>query len=57
MGVGLSDLSTPKDSLSDLFAEDDARSLAAERAADSIRARFGPAILNPARGLERKPRP
>lgn len=57
IGVGLSDLSAPTDAGSDLFGEDDARSLAAERAADSIRARFGPAILNPARSLERKPRP
>ncbi|MCA6243962.1 MAG: DNA polymerase IV [Phenylobacterium sp.] len=56
IGVGLSDLSAPEDGGGDLFAPEDPRTLAAERAADAIRARFGPGILAPARELaHRKP--
>lgn len=53
IGVGLSDLSAPGETADDLFGADEARTLAAERAADSIRARFGPAMLTPARELGR----
>jgi DNA polymerase-4 len=51
IGVGLSDLSEGEAAGSDLFAAEDPRTLAAERAADAIRARFGPGILAPAREL------
>ncbi|MFM8374975.1 MAG: DNA polymerase IV, partial [Phenylobacterium sp.] len=54
IGVGLSDLSDPAAAGGDLFAAEDPRSLAAERAADAIRARFGPAILGTGRDLSRR---
>jgi DNA polymerase-4 len=56
IGVGLSDLSAPDAAGADLFSAEDPRTLSAERAADAIRARFGPGILSPARELPpRKP--
>jgi DNA polymerase-4 len=56
IGVGLSDLSAPETVGGELFSAEDPRTLAAERAADAIRARFGPGILSPARELApRKP--
>jgi DNA polymerase-4 len=56
IGVGLSDLSAPEAAGGELFSAEDPRTLAAERAADAIRARFGPGILSPARELPpRKP--
>ncbi|MCA3720132.1 DNA polymerase IV [Phenylobacterium sp.] len=56
VGVGLSDLSDSAGS-ADLFAADDPRALAAERAADAIRARFGPSALGSGRDLaSRRPR-
>lgn len=45
IGVGLSDLSDAGSQGADLFASEDPRILAAERAADAIRARFGPDAL------------
>lgn len=57
IGVGLSDLSDAGAGGGDLFAAEDPRSLAAERAADAIRARFGPGILGSGRELSRRGRP
>ena len=57
IGVGLSDLSDAGTAGGDLFAAEDPRSLAAERAADAIRARFGPGILGSGRDLSRRGRP
>ena len=57
IGVGLTDLSTPGEASGDLFGVDEARTLAAERAADAIRARFGAEMLTPARELGRSRRP
>ena len=57
IGVGLSDLSDAGAGGGDLFAAEDPRSLAAARAADAIRARFGPGILGSGRELSRRGRP
>ena len=51
IGVGLSDLSEAGAVGGDLFAAEDPRTLAVERAADAIRARFGPGILGSGRDL------
>jgi DNA polymerase-4 len=51
IGVGLSDLHAAEATGGDLFAAEDPRTLAAERAADAIRARFGPGILASGRDL------
>lgn len=57
IGVGLSDLQAAEATGGDLFAAEDPRTLAAERAADAIRARFGPGILASGRDLASRRRP
>jgi DNA polymerase-4 len=51
IGVGVAELVDAQAVESDLFAEEERRTLAGERTADAIRARFGPEALKSARAL------
>ncbi|MBP9230205.1 MAG: DNA polymerase IV [Phenylobacterium sp.] len=54
IGVGITDLIEPQDVEDDFFGGDERRTLVGEKAADAIRARFGPAALTSARALRGK---
>ena len=54
IGVGLTELAEPGELEGDFFGTGEARTLAGEKAADAIRARFGASALTPARALRGK---
>ncbi|WP_340646275.1 DNA polymerase IV [Phenylobacterium sp.] len=54
IGVGITDLIEPQDVEDDFFGGDERRTLAGEKTADAIRARFGAAALTSARALHGK---
>ncbi|MDP3868744.1 DNA polymerase IV [Phenylobacterium sp.] len=54
IGVGLTDLIEPQDVEDDFFGGDERRTLAGEKTADAIRARFGATALTSARALRGK---
>lgn len=57
IGVGISELIEAQAVEADFFGEDEKRSLASERTADALRARFGAGALTSARALGRKSSP
>lgn len=54
IGVGITDLIEPQDVEDDFFGGDERRTLAGEKTADAIRARFGATALTSARALRGK---
>lgn len=54
IGVGLTDLIEPQEVEDDFFGGDERRTLAGEKTADAIRARFGATALTSARALQGK---